>query len=196
MSYEVELKFPVSDLSVIVDKITALDAVVSAAHDEVDLYLAHPARDFAKTDEALRLRRKGEANRITYKGPKIDATTKTRREIELPLPPGDETIGQWTTLLEAVGFRPVAKVHKSRRKAMIAWQGRQIEASLDTVERVGTFVELELVTGLDGIESAKACVVSLAESLGLSGNERRSYLELLLTAQRTDRSSRGELPTT
>ena len=106
MSYEVELKFPVSDLSVIVDKIAALDAVVSAAHDAVDLYLAHPARDFARTDEGLRLRRKGDANCITYKGPKIDATTKS-----LWLEPDGCSL-EWscffmaTTLSHSAGYLP------------------------------------------------------------------------------------------
>ena len=88
MPFEVEQKFPVSDLAAVAERLAALGADVSPPHAEVDLYFAHPAVDFAKTDEALRLRRKGEANFLTYKGPKIDATTKTRLEIELPLGPG------------------------------------------------------------------------------------------------------------
>jgi predicted adenylyl cyclase CyaB len=74
----------------------------------------------------------------------------------------------------------VAEVRKTRRKALIPWQGRQVEASLDTVDRLGTFVELELIAETDGIEPAKICLASLAQSLGLSLSERRSYLELLL----------------
>ena len=129
MSYEVELKFPVPDLPAFSQKLTDRAIPISPAQEEIDLYFAHPPRDFARTDEALRLRRKGEANYITYKGPKIDATTKTRREIELPLAAGPESLASWTALLEAVGFRPVAEVRKSRRKAAIPWQGRQVEAS-------------------------------------------------------------------
>lgn len=185
MSYEVELKFPVSDLAAFAVRLADMQVVISPSHEETDLYFAHPARDFAQTDEALRLRRKSDANYITYKGPKIDAATKTRREIELPLAAGAESFASWRALLEAIGFRPVAEVHKSRRKAAVPWQGRQVEASLDTVEQVGTFVEFELVTESDGIESAKACILSLAEALGLSGSERRSYLELLLNRRKT-----------
>jgi len=33
---------------------------------------------------------------------------------------------------------------------------------------------------LIALDSAKACIIALAEKLGLSGSERRSYLELLL----------------
>ncbi len=126
------------------------------------------------------MRRKGDANYITYKGPKIDATTKTRREIELPLGPGDGSFQSWQALLDAVGFRAVAEVHKSRRKAAIPWQGRTVEASLDEVQGVGTFVEFELVVEEQEVDAARSCIVSLAQSLGLTEGERRSYLEMLL----------------
>jgi adenylate cyclase, class 2 len=180
MRYEVEMKFPVADVSALESRLVAQGATISAAQTEVDVYFAHPARDFARTDEALRIRRKGKANFITYKGPKIDATTKTRREIDLPLPPGEETAQAWTGLLEALRFAVVGKVRKSRRKTHVVWQGRRVEASLDEVEQLGAFAELELVVEPEGVETAKACIASLAEVLGLAGSERRSYLELLM----------------
>jgi len=178
---EVELKFPVEDLAAVESRLAALGAEFSGPRREMDLYYAHPARDFAATDEALRIRRRGGDGFITYKGPKIDATTKTRREIDLRLPGGLEGVGPWSALLEALGFRPVAEVGKDRRKAMVDWEGRRVEVSLDQVDQVGTFVELELVTDAAGVDAAKACIASLALRLGLLASERRSYLELLLT---------------
>jgi adenylate cyclase class 2 len=180
MSYEVELKFHVPDLTGFAQKLADLNVSVSAPQAETDLYFAHPARDFARTDEALRLRRKREVNLITYKGPKIDATTKTRREIELPLGKGEDTFRSWKALLEAIGFQTVTEVHKSRRKAAVPWQGRTVEASLDEVQGVGTFVEFELVAEESDLQAAKSCITSLAESFGLTQSERRSYLEMLL----------------
>jgi len=180
MPYEVEQKFPVSDMAALEARLLELGATISGLQREVDLYYAHPARDFAETDEALRIRRKGQRSWITYKGPKIDPATKTRREIDLPLPTGEQSAGAFGGLLEALGFTPVAEVRKSRRKAFIAWQGRQVECSLDDVEHVGTYAELELIAEADGVEAAKACIASLAERLELTGSERRSYLELLL----------------
>jgi adenylate cyclase, class 2 len=180
MRYEVEMKFPVTDAAALESRLRDLGAAVSAAQTEVDVYFAHPARDFARTDEALRIRRKGPQNFITYKGPKIDTATKTRREIDLPLP-SDETPAQaWTGLLEALKFTVVGEVRKSRRKAQVQWQGREIEVSLDDVEKVGAYIELELIAEADGLETAKACIASLASELGLAGSERRSYLELLM----------------
>ncbi len=180
MRYEVEQKFPVPDMAVVEKRLAELGVAVARWQLEVDLYFAHPAKDFARTDEALRIRRIGEANYVTYKGPKIDRTTKTREEIELSLPGGPQGCADGRRLLEALGFRPVAEVRKRRRKAKIACQGRTVEASLDEVDSLGTFVELELIASADDVESAKETILQLASSLGLAGSERRSYLELLL----------------
>jgi adenylate cyclase class 2 len=181
MQYEVEQKFPVADWAAVEAGLAGLGATIRPPQTEVDCYFAHPARDFAQSDEALRLRRKGTAHLITYKGPKMDRATKTRREIELPLGEGDNTVVAWTSLLETLGFRPVAEVRKSRRKALVAWQGRQVEVSLDAVAGVGDYCELELVVPPEELEPAKACIAALAAALGLAGSERRSYLELLLS---------------
>jgi adenylate cyclase class 2 len=180
MRYEVEIKFPVPDLAAFSKRLRDQSVDISSAQEEIDLYFAHPSRDFAQTDEALRLRRRGSDNYITYKGPKIDVTTKTRHEIELPLGGGRESWASWSALLEAVGFRPVAEVRKIRRKAMIPWQGRHVEASLDDVDGVGSFVEFELVVEQGEVEAARICAESLAQSFHLTVGERRSYLELLL----------------
>ncbi len=180
MPIEVEQKFPVADLEAMVARLTTLGATLGPLRVEEDRYYRHPARDFARTDEALRLRRIGAARWITYKGPKLDATTKTRREIELPLPAESAGRETWEDLLEALGFTPVAVVRKTRRKASLFLSGRLIEVSLDEVDQVGTFVELEAVTDAGQIESAKGSLAALAQQLGLGGGERRSYLEMLL----------------
>jgi adenylate cyclase, class 2 len=180
MRYEVEMKFPVSDMAALEARLVGLDAMISGRQEEVDAYFAHPAREFAKTDEALRIRRKGIANFITYKGPKIDAATKTRHEIDLPPPPGEDVVSAWTGLLEPLGFRIVGEVRKSRRKAEVDWQDRRVEVSLDEVEGLGRFIELELIVDSTDLDAAKGCIMSLAENLGLEGSERRSYLELTI----------------
>jgi adenylate cyclase class 2 len=180
MKYEVEQKFPIGDIATIERKLVALGGVFAAPVEQVDRYFGHPARDFARTDEALRIRRTGHENRITYKGPKIDAATKTRREIELPLAPGEQAAEDYTSLLEALGFRRVAEVRKRRRIANLPWHGCEIEAALDDVEHVGQFLELELSADEQGLDAARECLASLAEELGLQQSERRSYLEMLL----------------
>jgi adenylate cyclase class 2 len=179
---EVEQKFRADDLAVIEARAASLGAVVASTVRQADRYYAHPARDFAQTDEALRIRRVGEKNLVTYKGPKLDRQTKTRREIEIPLPPGEAGFAQTAALLEALGFRPVAEVRKQRRIAHLDWQGFGVEIALDEVEGVGRFVELEIGSDPSELDNAKQAVLSLAERLNLRESERRSYLELLLSS--------------
>lgn len=186
--YEVELKFRVADPVAIERRLVALAARFRDPVEQVDRYFAHPCRDFARTDEALRLRRVADDVAITWKGPRIDSAAKTRRELELGLAAvaasgqsvGAVTIDRWTTLLESLGFRRVRDVAKRRRPARVPWQGAEVDVALDSVEGLGDFVELELQARQGEVPLATACIESLARELGCTGAERRSYLELLL----------------
>jgi len=186
--YEVELKFPLARRAAVEAALGTLAARFRPAIEQADVYFAHPSRDFAQTDEALRLRRAGDGVAITWKGPRIGLAAKTRREIELPLAAfpqaagGAATLEAWSELLKALGFRRVWEVVKCRRPAQVAWQGREVEVAIDTVTGLGDFLELEIVAGEEEIPSALACLQSLAAELGCGPPERRSYLEMLLAA--------------
>ena len=181
MKYEVEQKYRVDDLQVVERKLISMGVTMSGPVEQIDSYFNHPSRDFAQTDEALRIRCMGDANRITYKGPKIDQTTKTRRELELPLVDGTETASGFADLLSALGFHLVSDVRKHRRSGVLDWRGHPIEVALDEVHGVGTFVELEQQTDATGVEDAKQRLAEIAERLALHDVERRGYLELLLS---------------
>ncbi len=147
---------------------------------EADHYFNAPDRDFARTDEALRLRRIGSANRVTYKGPKRDAQTKTRTEIEVPLAKGDQAAEDFSRLLTHLGYRPVAVVRKQRRIFHLNRAGFALEVCLDEVDDVGRYAELEIVAPEEQLAAARDVVMALAAEWGLGPTERRSYLELLL----------------
>jgi adenylate cyclase class 2 len=189
--YEVELKFPVADPADLERRLVALAARFREPVEQTDHYFSHPCRDFGRTDEALRLRVHGDEAAITWKGPRIDAATKTRLEIELPLaaPPAEGgagpqpvavTIGRWRELLESLGFRPVMAVAKRRRPARVLWQGTEVEVAIDGVAGLGDYLELELQARQGEVPLARACLESLAHELGCEAPERRSYLELLM----------------
>ncbi len=136
-----------------------------------DTYYRHPGRDFAQTDEALRIREEEGRSFITYKGPKLDAETKSREELEVPLvDPKD--LGM---LLLRLDFEPVAVVEKRRRAYMVG----TLEVTVDEVKGLGYFLEVE-AKNCDDLEEGKAKVLGLLDTLGLDHLERRSYLELLL----------------
>ena len=177
---EVEQKFRVDDSKAIAERLASLGAKLGEAELQIDRYFNHPARDFARTDEALRIRQVGQKNYLTYKGPKLDSTTKTRREIEVPIASADVAAEQFAELLVALAFRPVAEVRKQRRKSTVEHAGYTIEVVFDEVERLGQYVELEVVVESSKMDAAKDAIGSLAKELGLTENERKSYLELLL----------------
>lgn len=179
--FEVELKFHLPDEAVLQRELALLAVAWQPAEEQVDCYFNHPARDFAQTDEAVRLRQMGDENVITYKGPKLDPTTKTRREIELPIAPGKEGLQQFGQLLEVLSFRRVAEVQKLRTKGKFEWQHWPVEVALDQVTNVGNFVELEIQAEEHNLPQARTAILELAARLNLTQQERRGYLEMLLT---------------
>lgn len=180
---EVEQKFPVGDFADVAKKLTDRGASWGEPIEQIDAYYAHPVRDFAATDEALRIRRVGPKNFVTYKGPRLDKETKTRREIELALAEGTPTGDGLAQLLLALGFAEVARVHKRRRPGHLQWGGEAIEIAQDEVQEVGTFLELEICTPEQHWQRAREVLQRLATELGLAATERRSYLELLLLSR-------------
>jgi adenylate cyclase class 2 len=142
MNYEVERKFRLKNPDELLGKLHSLGVTFADIVAHCDHYYDHPDRDFARTDEALRIRVTDGSVWLAYKGPRIDELTKTRQELEIPL--GDQ-VG-WEAvdeLLQVLGFRPVAVVTKRRRPGTLAWRGREISLALDDVDRLGQFLELE-----------------------------------------------------
>ncbi len=176
---EVEQKFPLASTEALHRALAPWQVRFSEPELQVDRYFNHPARDFAQTDEAFRIRSIGEQNFVTYKGPKLDAETKTRWEIEIAVASGADEAERFAQLLLALGFREAGTVKKHRRHAQLAWQGTTVDLMLDQVAGLGEFLELEIVCDKSGVSQARDCLQSLASELPLQGSERRSYLELL-----------------
>ena len=181
MNYEVEIKFRVPDHDALRARLAALGGVAGVELQQEDRYLAHPSRDFAETGEAFRLRRVGDANRVTYKGPKRGGPTKTREEIEVPYADGPEALEQMAAVFARLGFRPVAAVRKVRVPFQIRHRGRDLEVVLDRAEGLGTFAEVEAIAADDAdLAAAQGAVLDLAAALGLAEVEPRSYLRMTL----------------
>ena len=141
--------------------------------------------DFALTNEALRLRRIGEENRITYKGPRREGPTKTRTEIEVTVAAGADAFQQLARLFEVLGFRSVATVRKTRTTFHLVHSAHQMDVSLDHAQGLGDFAEIEiLAAGESDLPAAQAAVLALAAELGLTEVEPRSYLRMVLETRR------------
>lgn len=177
---EVEVKYRNADRAAAVATLLDWGAVLEQDRADVDLYFRAPDRDLKATDEAFRLRRIGAKNYLTYKGPRRDAVTKTRPEIEVALAEGDATAADTEKLLRALGYEPVTAVRKKRRVYRFRRDGFDLEACFDTVERVGEFVELEILAEEAQYDAAREVLLAAAAELGLTEQETRSYLAMTL----------------
>lgn len=174
--YEVEVKVR-ADHAAVREKLDAQNADPVDHVTQVDTYYSAPHREFAETDEALRIRaetpRESESfTEITYKGPLEDADSKTRREIESVVEDAEAT----GAIFEALGFEAAAEVRKERER--FALDGYTV--TLDTVDGLGEFVEVE--TEAEDIDPAREGAFEVLRSLGLDPDDqiRTSYLGLLL----------------
>jgi adenylate cyclase class 2 len=167
---EIEIKAYCDDHDSIIKKIIFLNGKFIRQVAERDIYFKHPSRDFALTDEALRIRHKRDISVLTYKGPKLSNRSKTRIEHEIEFSDPDSMID----ILYNLGFGIAGEINKMRNIYNI----NEIEVCLDKVEDLGNFVELEK-RSMDKERGEKE-LFDLADELGLSRFERKSYLELML----------------
>lgn len=170
---EVEVKAKINSFSEMEEKLENLGAVKSKSEFQEDIYFASPIVDFAKTDEALRIRTTNNDIFITYKGPKLNKDAKTRKEVEMSI----ESAAKAKDIFEEIGFREVRTVRKNRQY----YRYENFEISLDDVEGLSPYMEIEIVLA-DGEDYTQAQnkIFKLFEKLGITdGFERTSYLELL-----------------
>ena len=206
--YEVELKLR-ADHDTVRTALNDAGATPDRRVRQVDTYYDAPHREFAETDEALRLReerreRMGDSDapdvvdegdatdapdvvdeagvtdaetttRLTYKGPLVDAESKTRAEHETAVADGDTAAG----ILAGLGFEPAAVVEKDR--TFFRLDGYTV--SLDTVDGLGEFVEVEgEAASEDDVADVREGAADVLRGLGLDPDDqiRTSYLGLLL----------------
>ena len=183
MGFEIEIKVRVAALEPIERRLTESGAQLIADQDEHDIYYNALHNDFAKTDEALRLRyvenqRCGKVMPpcVTYKGAKTGPEGfKSREEIIVDLSSGEE----FSAMLERLGFTRTADVCKHRK----IYQIEHGIVTLDSIEGVGVFSEIEAEAGLSQEESM-AVIDRAAEQFGIAGERLTvSYLEIVLAAK-------------
>ncbi|WP_323677035.1 class IV adenylate cyclase [Halorubellus sp. PRR65] len=192
--YEVEMKVRASG-DAVRSRLRDVGGSLSGVVFQEDTYYDAPHREFAETDEALRVRREADLGedaplgvdavmdalddgafdaRVTYKGPLVDDTSKTREEFETGVADG----ATMARVLESLGFAPAATVAKRRER----WTLDGVTVTVDDVADVGAFVEVETETEESGVAAARERVADALRALDLDPDEqiRTSYLGLLL----------------
>ena len=185
---EVEAKFRIADAEELAARLLQMGATRVGTVSQSDEYFAHPCRSFRETGEAFRVRSVGSENCLTYKGPLLDRSTKSRNEIEVAVAAGNDGLQRMRELLLALGFRSVRRVEKTRTTFELAGGGEHFEVALDEVTGLGSFAEIETQSDQPQWQQARDQLLKLAAILQLGSSERRSYLELLEEAGALDGS--------
>lgn len=125
------------------------EATFEYEHHQTDEYFNPPHKDFTKTrpiDDWLRLRDADGAFTINFKHwNRQNGESTYADESETAI----ESIDTMRDILQAVDFRPLITVNKVRR----TYHYQDYEISLDSVEGLGDFVEMEYQGERDSSES-------------------------------------------
>jgi adenylate cyclase class 2 len=171
---EIELKVRVFSLEPVRQQLHRLNAQFCGRIHEHDVYYNAPHRDFAITDEAVRVRYTNDQAVVTYKGAKIQSSgLKAREELNTAVESGEI----FELVLDRLGFYKTAEVNKWRENYTLG----TMAISLDSVDELGTFAEIEIMAE-DNDSDASAQIEKIAKELGIQGEPiLASYLELLLS---------------
>ncbi len=191
---EIEIKYRVDDPTAYERLLEeSLGVKFGAPTTESDVFFTNEALGFPNRGKSLRIRRRGNYLAATFKGPRLDSETKTREEIELTLVDEapvateettrrvDQARADWIKFYDRLGFLPYGEVVKTRRRVRAVFEGRSFEITLDRVEGLGFFTELETTAEKIDFDAAKAIVLSLARKLGLRDSVKQSYLSLVFS---------------
>lgn len=194
---EIEMKFRVANAAEYERLISeTLGASFGEPTVESDVFFTNEALGFPNEGKSLRIRRRGNYLAATFKGPRLDSQTKTREEIELTLVDErpelteenarrvDEARANWIRFYERLGFSQYGVVTKRRRRASTEYGGRQFEITLDEIDGLGVFTELEVSAEKDEFADARAVVMLLAQKLGLRETVTSSYLSMVCAQDR------------
>lgn len=177
---EVEVKLPISDKERVEQGLKSIGFILGKLLKESDIYYNSAVYDLKKKDMALRIRScedmiSGKTKTvITYKGPKLDDISMTRKELETKV----EDAEVLQEILSGIGFQPVCPVIKLRQY----YHMNNMTACVDQVEKLGDFLELELIVEVE--EERKSALIqieNILKTLGhdLSETTRTSYLSML-----------------
>jgi adenylate cyclase class 2 len=190
---EVEIKAQISDPQKIRKRFEEQGGkyIISLSHEDTYYNMPKKLRDFRKTDEALRIRKSTDYDKqneskkqtkyyLTYKGAKLDNSTKTREEIETLIDDGEKL----KKILDNLGFRTVLTIKKERDLYHFDYEGAEIEALIDYIPILEShFIEVEIQAESSmQIELSRDLLFDFLRKFQIEKKDsiRKSYLELIL----------------
>jgi adenylate cyclase class 2 len=173
MPNEVEIKFAIPDLKAIRKQLKShrFREITPRTHEMNTLY-DRPLRTLRRRGEVLRIRKFGDAWKLTHKAKGKDGKHKTRKETETKLDDGKSL----EEIFAAIGFKPAFRYEKFRSE----WSDGRGNVVLDETP-IGNFGE---------IEGPPRWIDQVAKTLGIARDRyiTKSYAELFNDWKRGTRS--------
>ncbi len=177
---EVELKVIVKNITKVEEQLLHIGFIKGNYLKESDYYLDDESGSIRNNDQALRircsedLRSESVTNTITFKGPKLDTISMTRKELEIQT----DNLETGIEIFSSLGYKKIYPVIKWRQY----YHKNNISVCIDQVEHLGNFFELEIIVEneLEKNEALEQLFV-LLEELGYQKEDiiTKSYLSML-----------------
>ncbi len=177
---EVEVKVSVKDRKQAEEKLLQKGFSKGELLRESDFYFESKYNNLKEKDMALRIRScenltmNSSENFMTFKGPKMDDISMTRKEVEMKI----ENAETGKEILRSLGYEAVYPVLKLRQHFYMG----ELTACLDRVDGLGEFLELEIIVPQENEKAAALNkIISLLHELEYETEEiiRTSYLSML-----------------
>lgn len=159
---EIELKFKVDNFESILKRVTN----VSDLHEQSDTIYVQDLSDVESKEGAIYLRVRKDNDKVEMNLKKQSAKSEESQEIEFEVS-GYELANDF---LRTLGYKKWVEVNKKRRYAKIG----NISVCMDEVERLGCFIELEILADeKDGKDYEKE-LMNMAANMGIDTKRRVS----------------------
>jgi len=185
-THEFELRYVVQDHAPVLSALKKLDAKIKGKLSQRDYYFTPPSLDVGEKGSVVRVRedvhKEGKRRiALSYKTPnKPVGGVEAREEIEV------DVLGDVHTLIELlkrIKVKPIVSVKKERTEYTLTYKGTSFTVTLDQVETLGSFVEIELLSGRKGdVQRLIALGEELAAKLNIDISKKigLGYHELML----------------
>jgi len=134
---EKELKFKLSNIDPIIEKIKELGFEELGENEQEDIYFDSIDNKLLKEGKALRIRKEGNRFYLTFKSKALSRKPKIRKEINMEL--NETQVIKLKEILKSLGYNEVLKIIKKRRE----FKRKDFRIAIDKVEGLGVFLEIE-----------------------------------------------------
>lgn len=160
MARELELKFRLADKKKFLERLSCLGIILSepiVQHDTIFFRKGKCFKDLESGEPVIRIRQEKDNVKATLK--KYVNGIVDREEIECSI----SDAGAFTRFLCLLECSPVVTVKKTRAKGV--YHG--VTITLDSVEKLGDFTEIEIMSAGENVEENLSKICNIAYELGL-----------------------------